>query len=105
MIRDGSRDAGYFPGIQIRESLNNLAWSIITWVILTIPLWEKPHCDEVFSNYDLWCNRTRFATDFVAICYKESPESVRTEKLRRDSCTSDSGGRSGRGMGTIGIDS
>src|SRR5579864_6532537 len=72
---------------------------MVTCVILTIPLWEKPHCDEVCNKRRSWQGRTRFPTNFFAICYTDIVKSIRREKLRRDACTVSEGGGGGSGAG------
>ncbi len=52
----------------------------MTWVILTISLWENPHCDEPFNTRDFLSNRIRFPTDFVAIFYKGCSRDARRKK-------------------------
>ena len=48
--------------------------TLVTWVIRTTPLWEKPHRDEISNKYDCPELRVRSSTHCSAICYKDYSE-------------------------------
>ena len=66
---------------------------LVTCVIWTMPLWEKPHCDEVFYNHDFLYSGSRSLTNFVAIHYNASSGILRARVLRREACTTNAGGK------------
>ena len=64
-----------------------------------MPLWEKPHRDEVFNNGDFLYSGIQSLTNFVAIRYDANIENLQAAVLRLEACTLDRGG----GSGEVGI--
>src|SRR5579864_8941948 len=72
---------------------------LVTWVILTIALWQNPHGDEVCNKHDSSRAGMRPPTDGAAICYSNYLETCPARELRREACTVDEGGSGGSGAG------
>src|ERR1700690_1042367 len=74
----------------------------VTWVILTIPLWEKPHRDEGFSERDLLGS---IPNHLVCNLLEGLVETYQRHELRREACRSNQRGSGGRGAEIIPIES